>query len=148
MRRIAKVLAAEGSRADIAELIRRIVFNALIGNGDMHLKNWSVIYSDKRNASIAPAYDFISTVPYIPQESMGLKLSRTKEFSEVTEDELSHFAAKVTLLGKLVLDTARETVALFQESWRSEEANLPMTHEVREAVESNFAKVPIAKSAS
>ena len=147
MRRIAKMLAAEGSRVDIAELIRRIVFNALIGNGDMHLKNWSVIYSEKRNASIAPAYDFISTVPYIPQDSMGLKLSRTKEFLEVTEDELSHFSAKAALPEKLVLDTARETVALFQESWQSEKANLPMSDKVREAVESNFTRVPIAKFA-
>ena len=148
MRRIAKVLAAEGSHADIAELVRRIVFNALIGNGDMHLKNWSVIYSDKRNASIAPAYDFISTVPYIQQDNMGLKLSRTKEFPEVTEDELSHFAAKAALPEKFVLDTARETVALFRESWQSEKASLPMTDKVRAAVESNFARVPIARSAS
>ena len=135
LRTIAQVLAAEGSQADIAELIRRIVFNALIGNGDMHLKNWSVIYPDKRNAAIAPAYDFVSTIPYIPGDRYGLKISRTREFTEITEDELIHLAAKAALPEKLVLDTARETVALFHEKWRSEKKNLPMAAGVREAIE-------------
>ena len=135
LRNIAQVLAAEGSQADIAELIRRIVFNVLIGNGDMHLKNWSVIYPDKRNAAIAPAYDFVSTIPYIPGDRYGLKISRRREFTEITEDELIHLAAKAALPEKLVLDTARETVALFHEKWRSEKKNLPMAVEVREVIE-------------
>ena len=144
MRHIAKVLATEGSQADIAELIRRIVFNALIGNGDMHLKNWSLIYPRRRAASIAPAYDFVSTVPYIPNDNMGLKVSRTREFSELTEDELSHLSAKVAIPEKLVLDTARETVELFHEKWQSEKTNLPMTAAARKAVEANIADVPLA----
>jgi len=44
MRNIAQVLGIEGNELDIAEFIRRLVFNTLIGNADMHLKNWSVIY--------------------------------------------------------------------------------------------------------
>ncbi|MBB5536239.1 serine/threonine protein kinase HipA of HipAB toxin-antitoxin module [Rhizobium giardinii] len=31
----------------------------------MHLKNWSVIYPDRRTA-LAPAYDFVATIAYIP----------------------------------------------------------------------------------
>ena len=30
----------------LAEFVRRLVVNILIGNGDAHLKNWSVIYAD------------------------------------------------------------------------------------------------------
>jgi serine/threonine-protein kinase HipA len=44
------------------EFLRRLVFNALIGNADMHLKNWSLIYPARRRAALAPAYDFVSTV--------------------------------------------------------------------------------------
>ncbi len=146
MRNIAQVLAAEGSQADIAELIRRIAFNALIGNGDMHLKNWSVIYPDGRTAAIAPAYDFVSTVPYIPGDSFALKISRTKEFSEITEDEFIHLAAKAALPEKLVLDTVRETVNLFHEKWQSEKGNLPMTAKVRDAIEKHIETVPLKAS--
>ena len=42
---------------NVAEFIRRLTFNALIGNGDMHLKNWSVLYRDRRNASLTTAED-------------------------------------------------------------------------------------------
>ena len=77
----------------------------------MHLKNWSVIYKDKRSASIAPAYHFVSTIPYIADDSAALKVSRSKKFSEFNLDELSHLAAKAMLPEKLVLDTAKQTVA-------------------------------------
>ena len=43
-RNIAQVLWVETGEAGIAEFLRRFVFNALIGNADMHLKNWSLIY--------------------------------------------------------------------------------------------------------
>lgn len=146
MRNIAQVLAVEGTQAGIAELVRRIAFNALIGNGDMHLKNWSVIYPDGRTAAIAPAYDFVSTVPYIPGDSFALKISRTKEFSEITEDEFIHLAAKAALPEKLVLDTVRETVNLFHEKWQSEKNNLPMTAEVRDTIEAHIQTIPLKAS--
>lgn len=63
MRRIAGVIGAEGQATDIAEFIQRVVFNALIGNADMHLKNWSLIYPGRRSAGLAPAYDFLATTP-------------------------------------------------------------------------------------
>jgi serine/threonine-protein kinase HipA len=144
MRNIAQVLAAEGNDADIVEFIRRLTFNALIGNGDMHLKNWSLIYPDQRNAALAPAYDFVSTVPYIPGDQQALNVSRSKAFADFNEDELADLAAKAALPGKLVLDTARETVALFHQHWASEKANLPMSKEVREAIDAHLKTVPLA----
>ena len=143
-RNIAQVIAAEGSQADIVELIRRLTFNTLIGNADMHLKNWSLIYADERNAALAPAYDFLSTIPYIPDDSAALNFSRTKRFDAFSEDELSHLAAKALLPEKLVLDTARETVALFHQHWAAEKANLPLSAEVIEAVEDHLERIPIA----
>ncbi len=144
MRNIAQVIGLEGHEGDMAELIRRLVFNTLIGNADMHLKNWSVIYNDKQSASIAPAYDFVSTIAYIPDDSASLKVSRTKKFSEFTLDELSHLAAKAMLPEKLVLDTARETVSAFHEVWHREKQNLPLTKHMIEVIEKHLQNVPLA----
>ncbi|MDF4706709.1 HipA domain-containing protein, partial [Vibrio parahaemolyticus] len=110
---------------------------------DMHLKNWSVIYKDKRTASIAPAYDFVSTIPYIPDDSASLKVSRSKKFSDFTLDELSHLAAKAMLPEKLVLDTAKQTVAGFHEVWAKEKAHLPLTKSVIEAIEMHLRSIPL-----
>jgi len=136
MRNIAQVIGIEGKDEDIAEFIRRLVFNTLIGNADMHLKNWSVIYKDKRTASIAPAYDFVSTIPYIPDDSASLKVSRSK-------DELSHLAAKAMLPEKLVLDTAKHIVTGFHELWAKEKAHLPLTKSVIEAIEMHLRSIPL-----
>lgn len=143
MRNIAQVIGIEGQDEDIAELTRRLVFNTLIGNADMHLKNWSVIYKDKRTASIAPAYDFVSTIAYIPDDSASLKVSRSKKFEDFTLDELSHLAAKAMLPEKLVLDTAKQTVADFHEVWAKEKAHLPLTKSVIKAIETHLKSIPL-----
>ena len=143
-RSIGRVIGAEGGEADVAEFIRRLTFNTLIGNADMHLKNWSLIYPDRRHAALAPAYDFISTIAYIQAGKSALKFSRTKSFTEYSEDELSHLAAKARLPERLVLDTARETVALFHQHWHAEKANLPLAAGVVQAVEAHLKTIPIA----
>lgn len=142
-RNLISVVASESGQDDVAEFIRRLTFNVLIGNGDMHLKNWSLIYPGRRNARLAPAYDCVSTIPYIANDKSALTFSRTKEFTGFTADELAHLSAKAKLPRKLVLDTARETVALFMERWEAEKANLPMHKDVAGAIGKHLETLPI-----
>jgi serine/threonine-protein kinase HipA len=143
-RNIATVIGIEAGDAAVSEFIRRLVFSTLIGNGDMHLKNWSLIYPDKRNAALSPAYDLLSTIPYIAGENTAaLNYSRTKKMAELSADELKHLAAKSHLPEKLVLDAARETVQTFRDIWPAEKANLPLAASVIEAVEAHAPKVPL-----
>ncbi len=145
IRNIASIIRMEEKSQDIEEFIRRIVFNVLIGNADMHLKNWSLVYPDQRNASLAPAYDFVSTIHYIPDDKFALKFSRTKRFKEFSLGELSHLAGKARLPEKLVLDTARETVALFREIWRLEKHNLALSRDMIDSIDRHASTLPIAK---
>lgn len=142
-RRIAAVLGIETGDADVAEYIRRLVFSTLIGNADMHLKNWSLIYADGRTPALSPAYDLLSTIPYLADETMALKYSRSKKMAEFSKDELKHLAAKARLSEKLVLDTATETVARFKETWSSEKAHLPLEKRVVGIVNAHAASIPI-----
>lgn len=147
-RNIAQVIAVEGNDADIVEYIRRLTFNMLIGNADMHMKNWSLIYPDRRYASLAPAYDFVATVPYIPGDATNMKISRAKVFSAFSLDELTHLAVKAAIPKKMAIDVAQETVQLFREHWDAEAPNLPMSDEVRSAVETHMKTVPILEELS
>ena len=72
---------------------------------------------DRRTAALAPAYDFVSTISYIPDEFAAIKYARTKRMSEFSYDELRYLAAKAHLPEKLVIDTASETVARFRDEW-------------------------------
>jgi serine/threonine-protein kinase HipA len=142
-RNIAAVIAAESTTDDVAEFIRRLTFNTLIGNGDMHLKNWSLIYPDTYSARLSPAYDFVSTIPYIPNDQAALNFSRDRNFDAYTEDELAHLAAKAALPRKLVIDTARETVELFMELWLKEKNHLPMHGDVVRSIDTHLDRMPI-----
>ncbi len=144
MHNIAHVIGLECREEDVAEFVRRLVFNTLIGNADMHLKNWSMIYPDRVNASLAPAYDFVSTIPYLADEGAALKVSRSKKFIDFTMDELSHMAAKAMLPEKLVIDTAKETVTRFHGAWKAEKSNLPLSKKLIEAIENHLKTVPLA----
>ena len=141
---IGSVVAAESSDTDIAEFIRRLTFNMLIGNSDMHLKNWSMRYLDRKNAALSPAYDFVATIAYLPDEKAALNISRTKRYGEFTEDELAHLANRSKMPETLVLDTARETVELFHKYWNSEKSNLPLHAKVIATIEEHIKKVPLA----
>lgn len=147
-RNIAQVIAAEGNDADIMEYIRRLTFNMLIGNADMHMKNWSLIYPDRRYVSLSPAYDFVATVPYIPGDATNMKISRAKVFSAFSLDELTHLAVKAAIPKKMAIDAAKETVQLFREHWDAEAPNLPMSDDVRSAVETHMKTVPILEELS
>lgn len=138
---IAEVLWAETGEKGIEEFIRRLVFNTLIGNADMHLKNWSLTYPDQRNAMLAPGYDFVSTIPYIKDDSMALNYVKTKRMADLSSELLIYFAAKAGLPEKLVLTTAQQTVIRFQEIWKSEQKHLPLAKSVIAAIEANIKTI-------
>src|ERR1039458_9423203 len=66
---IASVLWAEAGDDAVWEFVRRLVFSVLIGNADMHLKNWSLLYPDRRTPQLSPGYDFVATLPYLPNDT-------------------------------------------------------------------------------
>ena len=139
---IANVIGAESDESDIAEFIRRLTFSVLIGNADMHIKNWSVYYPDRVTARLAPAYDFVSTIPYLAEDEAALKFSRTKRFDEFDEEELVHLADRARLPKALVLNTAKETAERFHETWEAEKNNLPLYPEVIRTIDAHVAKLP------
>lgn len=141
---IAEVLWQETGQEGIAEFIRRLVFNTLIGNADLHLKNFSLIYPNRRNAKLSPGYDFVSTISYISDENMALKLVKSKRMAELSLTQLSYLAAKAGLPEKLVLDTASETVQRFRQVWKTECKHLPLTKHSIIIIEQNVKAVKLA----
>jgi serine/threonine-protein kinase HipA len=144
---IAEVVWAEAGETGISEFIRRLVFNALIGNADMHLKNWTLIYPDRRNATLAPGYDFVSTIAHLPDDRMALNFARTKKFTEFSNDELSYLAAKARLPEKLVMHIAAETVERFHATWQARKEELGLPAKTTGLIDHHIQSVPIAKGA-
>ena len=74
---IAAVLWESGEQSTW-EFVRRLVFSVLIGNADMHLTNWSLIYPDRRTPVLSPGYDFVATLPYLPHDKVALSSGESK----------------------------------------------------------------------
>jgi serine/threonine-protein kinase HipA len=115
---IAAVLWAETGEAGTYEFLRRLVFSVLIGNADMHLKNWSLLYPDRRTPVLSPAYDFVATLPYIPKDELALTFGGSRSLTEITTDQLRRFADTARLpaspMWPIVTETTDRTVAAWE----------------------------------
>ena len=82
--RCAKIIRKYSSRAglDITELFIRVVFSYIVGNSDMHLKNFSLIETDENSGSyiLSDAYDRlpVNTVNPADTEQTALTLNGKK----------------------------------------------------------------------
>ena len=56
-------------RIVIERFFRQVVFNYLVGNGDAHLKNFSLLEMPSCDHTLSPAYDLLSTSLHLPNES-------------------------------------------------------------------------------
>ena len=140
---IARVLWLETGEVGVTQYARRLAFNVLIGNADAHLKNWSLIYRDGRTPQLAPAYDLVGTIPYIPSDRLALSLGETKEFAEVNLDRFRRFAEKAGLPVRLVMQTVRETAAGVRDLWPTHEPRRALPKRIREAITAHMKTVPL-----
>lgn len=115
---IAQVLAAEAGQDAAYDFVRRLVFTVLIGNGDMHLKNWSLLYPDGRKPILAPAYDYVSTVAYLPDDRLALGFGGSRSLTEITAEQIRRFTEAARLPFTPVAEIVGETVQKTVESWK------------------------------
>jgi serine/threonine-protein kinase HipA len=112
---IASVLWAEAGEDAVAEFVRRLVFSVVIGNADMHLKNWSLRYPDRRKPVLSPGYDFVATLPYIPNDTLALSFGGSRSLSEITPGQMRRFADTARIpasaLWKIAVETAERAAA-------------------------------------
>lgn len=75
-RRALDFIDIDERRRAFAILYRLFVLNCAIRNGDAHLKNFGIVYDNVTGpARLAPVYDLVSTVAYLPKDAMALTLN-------------------------------------------------------------------------
>lgn len=138
--RIAYAIFTECGEEDLIEFVRRLAFNIAIGNGDMHVKNWSMIYNDPRKARLAPAYDFVPTVLYLPGDDLGLRLGGCKSFKEIDISHFAKLAQNAHASERLVLNTVRKTLDMISNAWNDSKAELPLQKGMRMSLDKHLEK--------
>ena len=71
---------AKHVRTSLDQLFDSVALSCIVGNGDAHLKNFGLLYSEptQRDARLAPAYDIVNTTAYIPEDVLALDLAGNK----------------------------------------------------------------------
>lgn len=92
--RCAKVIRKYSSNVglDLAELFMRIVFSFMVGNSDMHLKNFSLIETEEASNTyvLSPAYDLLPVNVIMPED--------TEEFALALNGKKTHIRKKDFLI--------------------------------------------------
>ena len=98
--------------SDVISFVNRCVFNFIVGNGDTHGKNFSILYRDG-TPRLAPVYDVICTTVYPSiAKKMAMKYDGKFEFRWITPGKISRTFARAGIGENVVKDTISRQCAL------------------------------------
>ena len=80
--------------ASLKEFFESLVLSMILRNGDAHLKNFGLLYTDPSSddCRLSPLFDVICTMVYLPRDQLALKLAKSKSWPD--RDTLVQFGRK------------------------------------------------------
>jgi len=127
--------------SDIQEMARRLLVNILLGNGDAHLKNWTMIYPDGRTPRLSPLYDVVFTIPYITDDKLALNMSGSKQWYEMTLQHFERWAKDAKLPWSAIKPHLLDTMKIARATWPEMLDSLPMFDEHKQALRTHWLKL-------
>lgn len=138
---IGNVILKVGGFGQFREYVRRLVFMVLSGNGDAHRKNWSLLYPDGVQAQLSPAYDQVTTVPYLGEsETLALKFGGSKAFESVSLATFERMANKLHVDAGAVRRWVEEDVARTMTAW-SVAGDWSFPRDIRASVDAHLKRL-------
>ena len=129
LNRVADILRRDTGVGDVAELLRLVTFNAVVGNADAHGKNLSILHYEEGQMELAPAYDVMSTLAYPGLDrTLGMYIDDVRNITKVTPNRIINEAVKWGMDRDQATDTVAETLTRVAELSREPSliADLPL----------------------
>lgn len=106
---------------DVQELVNRLVSFVLMGNTDAHLKNWAVIYPDRRHPRLAPIYDPVSVSSFFSdmkknEYGVNRQIDEVMSMLEWADIERMLKNAKINRTSRII-QLAKRVVEQAQDTW-------------------------------
>jgi len=125
--------------ANVQQMARRLLVNILLGNGDAHLKNWSLIYPDQVTAELAPAYDIVYTQAYIPGESeLSLNLAGNKNWYTMKLEHFENWSRSVGVPWRAVRPHLEDVIDIARRQWPAYLDQAPMNPEHKRSLQNHW----------
>lgn len=114
------------------KLLMRVLFNFLIGNEDMHLKNYSLITREDK-VQLSPAYDFLNSTIVLgnPAEQIALPLRGKKNKLKKT-DWIDYYALQILALNRVTVDEVLEQISKVSPQWEEWIARSFLSEDMKE----------------
>lgn len=113
---------------DKIEFFRLIYFSYLVGNTDMHLKNFSLI-DRKDGYCLSPFYDLVSAEILVNQEEMALSLNGKRK--NLTKNDFINFALNISMSKELAIRLMKEINVKLSKSFKEYIDNSLMGEEMK-----------------
>lgn len=128
--------------ANVQQMARRLLVHVLLGNGDAHLKNWSLIYPDRVTAELAPAYDILYTQAYIPGESqISLNLAGNKDWYAMNMGHFELWAKSAGVPWRAIKPHLEDVVEKAHHFWPDYLQTAPMNANHKLALQAHWCKL-------
>lgn len=117
---------------DLTELFHRLLFCYIIGNSDMHLKNFSLIEDapGSRLFGLSPAYDMLPVNVIMPADKEEMALSLNGKKRNIRKKDFATLADNLGILDKAA-NRMRERIILYKDDFISEVNNSYIPEEMK-----------------
>jgi serine/threonine-protein kinase HipA len=85
--RVARILATVAEPGSLERLVGAVVVNSIVGNGDAHAKNFSLLHEPAGTLQLSPLYDLMSTLHY-GDHHLAMTIDDVRRTTHVTRDRL------------------------------------------------------------
>lgn len=117
------------SGLDTINYFKLVVFCYVIGNADMHLKNFSMLEGLDGQFAISPCYDLVSTILVIKNENEQMALTVNGRKNKITKQDFEALGNQLSLTEKQIENVFKLFVKNLDASiWWMENSFLPKEH--------------------
>ena len=127
LQRLAEILQATASADSLELLLRAVTVNVLVGNGDAHAKNFSLLHDTSGALRLAPLYDLLSTLVY-GDDRLAMYIDNVHRTDRVTADRIVNEATRWGMSRRRaagIIGDVLERVPAAAEAARDETDDLP-----------------------
>lgn len=145
---VTKVIKAvsASSGLDLLEYFGQVVYSYLLGNSDMHLKNYSMLREHNGDWHLAAGYDLLPVKTLMPDDRDDLALTLNGKKSRLNRLDFERFAASANIVGTRFSRQLAAFCELFRQklpealerSFLSDEFKAKLLVQIRQRLDSIF----------
>jgi len=139
-KRLKEISSAPGY--DVQLFFERVALNFLLGNGDAHLKNYSISYRNENDIRLTPAYDIVCSKLVLPdEEDSAININGKK--NKLCREDFDKLAEYLNIPSKVRYEKFEKKFDIIKEIIKSSKIDKKKQHQFIEILKERFHRLQI-----